>query len=95
MFLHGRIGQRQLAHALFARADRHGHAPAQLAVDLHHQLDRLLLERVIVRFRPGRVNDGLGMPQFVPERMTDMRHDGREPEHDEFKRLLAHRRGLR
>ena len=54
---------------------RHGHPPAHLAVDLHHDFTGLRLEGISIGTRPALIDDGARVTKYVPEPVTNMRHD--------------------
>ena len=68
------IGQRHVGDGFFGGVSSDGNATAELAVDLHDDLDRLLLERGLVKLGPALVNRRGLVTQRGPKGMADVRH---------------------
>ena len=91
-------GDGELFDLALARPGRHPHRATQLAVDLQHQFDLVLLQRLQVDPRPGGVEQFFGrasetevLPrrrraaktEVIPQRMGDVRrHRRQHPQQD-------------
>lgn len=66
----------------------HFDLPAQLAVHLDNQLQRILNQRGFIQYRPGSVDRQRRVAQLLPQRMADMRSNRGQQQADGFQPFL-------
>jgi len=85
------VGQRRRARLIFARVGADGDATAQLAVDLHGDLQFVLARELLVKLRPARIigQKAARVTESLPHLLRDVRTEGREHQ-DQRLQTLAH-----